>query len=194
MNPFIVFEGVDGAGKTTIGKRLARELSAVYLRTPGESYHSARKHVDSSASPEAKLLFYLSSVCDASHQATLLRGSVPVVCDRYIWSSLIPHAAYHNRDLQALEQSWKFVTSGLAVPSHTILLRVSEDEQLRRLKNRQEMTASDAYCQQESLRRRARHFFDEIAKRDDWIILDTDNKGIDAVVGEILEQTVGVPA
>src|SRR3989344_6087292 len=194
MKPFLAIEGVDGSGKTTIGERLAHELGAAYLRTPGEGYRPARKHVDSSASPEAKLLFYVSSVVDASHQATLLRGSRPVICDRYIWSSLIPHAAYYGQDLQALEQSWKFITSQIAVPSQTILLRVSEYEQLRRLGSRTEVTASDTYCRQEALRRRARQLYDTIAQRDGWTIIETDDKGIEEVVEEVIERTIGVLA
>lgn len=194
MKSFIALEGVDGAGKTTVSERLAHELGATYLRTPGEGYRLARKHVDSSASPQAKLLFYVSSVVDASHQASLIRTSKPVICDRYIWSSLIPHAAYYEQDLHTLEQSWKFITSQIAVPSQTILLRVNEDEQLRRLGDRTEVTASDTYCRKEALRRRARELYDSIAQRDGWTIIETDNKGIEMVVEEILEKAVGVLA
>lgn len=194
MNSFIVLEGVDGTGKTTVGERLAQELGATYLCTPGEVYRPSRKQVDRSASPEAKLLFYLSSVFDASHQATLLRGTKPVICDRYVWSSLVPHAAYYGYNVEELEQTWNPILSGLTVPSQTVLLRVNEEEQMKRLSVRQEMTASDAYCQKESLRKRARQFFDYIAERDGWVIVNTDNKGIDAVVNEVLERTVGVLA
>ena len=192
MKSFIALDGVDGAGKTTVSERLAHELGATYLRTPGEGYRLARKHVDSGASPVAKLLFYVSSVVDASHQATLIRNSKPVICDRYIWSSLIPHAAYYEQDLHSLEQSWKFITSQIAIPSQTILLRVNEDEQLRRLGDRTEVTASDTYCRKEALRRRARELYDTIAQRDGWTIIETDNKGIEEVVEEILEKAVGV--
>lgn len=193
MNPFIVFEGVDGSGKTTIGKKLAQEIGGVYIRTPSEGYRPARSYVDSSNSSEAKLLFYLSSVVHASHQIALSRQTKPVVCDRYVWSTLIPHSAYHGVDLSLLENSLGFITKTLEIPTHTVLLTVSEDEQLRRLGLRDEnkRTASDSFCLNQTLRQRAHEHYQAIAKRESWIIIDTNQKNIESVIDEVLQQTVG---
>jgi dTMP kinase len=190
MKPFIALEGVDGSGKTTVAEQLAQKVSALYLRTPGEGYKPARKYVDNGTPPAAKLFFYLSSVADASSQITKARAIQPVVCDRYLWSTLIPHSAYHNTDLKALEKVLKFATDTFEVPSNTVLLQVNEEEQLRRLGLRNgERTASDTYCLQEKSRRKVRQLYEEVAEREGWIVVNTDNKGIDAVLNEVLHRT-----
>lgn len=191
MNSFIVFEGVDGSGKTTIGEKLAQEIGGIYMRTPSEGLRPARSYIDSSPSSEAKLLFYLSSVVDASQRIALTRETQPVICDRYIWSTLIPHSVYHNVDLNSLEHSLRFITEKLEVPTHTFLLTVSEDEQLKRLGLRSEgnRTASDTFCLNRTLRRRAHESYKSIAKREGWTIIDTDHKNIESVMNEVLQLT-----
>ena len=62
MNQFIVFEGVDGSGKTTVAKQLAQGIGASYVKTHGEEFQAVRRYIDQEAPPEARLLFYLSSV------------------------------------------------------------------------------------------------------------------------------------
>ena len=166
IKPFVVLEGVDGSGKTTVGQRLAHELGGAYLHTLSEGYKPSRAYVDTSA-PDARLLFYLSSVVDASERIAQMRLEQPVICDRYVWSSLVPHAAYHGRDLSELTQVWSFVTNALVSPSQVFFLQVSEEEQLRRIGTRKDLTlsASDSFCLQEVYRKNVRRLYEQVAHR-----------------------------
>lgn len=116
---FIVIEGVDGVGKTTVAKALAARLGAVYVRTPSlalESFQmlpshqnglSLRAYADQQAysDPKVRFAFYLFAVLDASVQVEALLRSSSVVCDRYLSSTL----AYHRvlaPELAAVDVSW----------------------------------------------------------------------------------------
>ena len=188
MNLFIVLEGADGTGKTTVGTMLAERIGGKYIRTPGEEYKPIRSRIDKEAHHDARLLFYLSSVVDASHKIEDLLTQMPIVCDRYIWSSLIPHAAYYNESLESLEAQWNPLIKKLTLPTYTVLLKVDEEEQLRRIGGRANgsLTASDQACMREAPRKRLRELYDQIALRDGWLKVDTTYQDQKSVMNEIL--------
>jgi dTMP kinase len=87
---FVVFEGLDGAGKSTCAKQLATTLGAVLLTTPSPAIREFRDQlIDSFQScQEAAQLFYLATVFAASDQAkSLLALGQSVVMDRYFLST-----------------------------------------------------------------------------------------------------------
>ena len=95
------------------------------------------------------LFYYLSSVFNASAQIGKALQTNNVICDRYIWTSLITHAAYFDIDLSGLDRVLKPFMYSLVEPDKTILLEVNEDEQLKRilLRNRDEpFNMSDRLC------------------------------------------------
>jgi dTMP kinase len=89
---FVVFEGLDGSGKSTCARRTADLLGAKYLTTPSESI---RKYCDAIVSSygscqEAAQLIYLSTVFAASSEAkTCLDEGKSVVLDRYYLSTQV---------------------------------------------------------------------------------------------------------
>lgn len=186
MKSFIVFEGVDGSGKTTLSKALAERVGAQYFSTPGNEFAQMRAYIDNGTSPDVKLLFYLSSVADASAKIENKTCTTPVVCDRYIWSSLIPHAAYFNRDLDKLERLFSPLIQRLARPTQTILLTLPEEVQLERIRIRQDITVSDKYCLQRETRRKVRASYHEIAQREGWEIIDTSSNNVEAILKELI--------
>ncbi|MDP2270503.1 MAG: AAA family ATPase [Archangium sp.] len=86
----MVFEGLDGAGKTTIARSVAEAMNAVYMTTPSPRVRAFRDGLLAAlgASQEAAQLFYLATVFAASKEvdAHLISGR-SVVLDRYFLST-----------------------------------------------------------------------------------------------------------
>lgn len=89
---FIVVEGLDGAGKSTIARALATTIGATLLHTPHAEVLPVRGFLEDAYEdhPLARTLWYASTVAAVSDQvtATLARGG-RVVCDRYLLSTLV---------------------------------------------------------------------------------------------------------
>ena len=87
---FIVFEGLDGSGKSTCARLLADTIDAEYLTTPSPDLRAYREDVIASFAgcQEANQLFYLATVFATSANARDLIGEGrPVVLDRYFLST-----------------------------------------------------------------------------------------------------------
>lgn len=99
---FIVFEGLDGSGKSTCAAGLARRLGAELLTTPSPPVRRYRDNLVSSlgGSQEAQQLFYLATVFAASVEVSaLLREGRSVVLDRYFLSTQA-YAAFRGSSLE----------------------------------------------------------------------------------------------
>ncbi len=148
---FIVFEGGEGAGKSTQVRRLVATLEAygrsvIDTREPGATPigQKIRRIVldppDTDGppiSPRAEALLYAAD--RAHHVATVIRPALArgtiVVCDRYIDSSLAYQGA--GRTLPADEIKWlsKWATGGLR-PDLVVLLDIDPADGLRRAEDR----------------------------------------------------------
>lgn len=87
---FVVFEGLDGAGKSTCARGVAARLGARYMTTPSPEVREHRNLIVGSYAgcQEAAQLFYLSTVFAASNEVRyLLEDEVSVVLDRYFLST-----------------------------------------------------------------------------------------------------------
>ena len=91
---FIVIEGLDGVGKSTITKALAREVDAVMLATPGDKFNSMRSELELiyKDNHQARQLFYMSTVVNISEQVRdLISKGKSVIVDRYWLSTQVYH-------------------------------------------------------------------------------------------------------
>jgi dTMP kinase len=144
---FVVFEGGEGAGKSTQVTMLARALRAggrdvVVTREPGATDVGARIRslvLDPGGTPAPRAEALLYAADRAHHVATvvrpaLARGAV-VVSDRYVDSSLAYQGA--GRTLPVQEISWlsSWATGGLK-PDLVVLLDVDPDVGLGRVQSR----------------------------------------------------------
>ena len=108
-NPvFVVFEGLDGSGKSTIARLVAEKLNAKFITTPDEEIRKYRPAIIKSFSrnQEAAHLFYMSTVFNASRIADeYLAEGFSVVLDRYYLSTQA-YASFRGSklDLTDLEQ------------------------------------------------------------------------------------------
>lgn len=144
MGPFVVIEGLDGAGTTTQTARLVAKLTerghevlATREPTPGPVGRLIRASLRGDAdAPDERVLPWLFAADRRDH---LLRDIEPalardawVVCDRYYHSSL----AYQSLTLP-FNSVWE-LNHSFRIPDVTIFLRVNVDECLRRIADRPE--------------------------------------------------------
>lgn len=88
MNKFIVFEGLDACGKTTLSSLYATERNSVVHSAVVEEALDLRKVIDSYQSKESALLFFLLNNFLKSHEVSGALESRDVILDRYIFSTL----------------------------------------------------------------------------------------------------------
>lgn len=90
---FIVFEGIDGSGKSTIAERFASENNITYTREP--TFTSARAdslNLTNLNGAEAEIEFLIDRI---QHQE-FLKKEKDVVCHRYVWGGLTYCRVFNN--------------------------------------------------------------------------------------------------
>ncbi|MFI5839649.1 dTMP kinase [Catenuloplanes sp. NPDC051500] len=199
---FVVFEGGEGAGKSTQVKQLAEALRAhgrtvVVTREPGATDIGAeiRNLVlhGSPPSPRAEALLYAAD--RAHHVATVVRPALArgevVISDRYIDSSLAYQGA--GRTLPVEEISWlsSWATGGLK-PDLVVLLDVDPQVGLARAVGRGDGTdrlESEALAFHE----RVRYAFLDLAAADPrrYLVLDASHPP-DELAGDVVARVLGM--
>src|SRR5690242_18718733 len=96
-NVFVVVEGLDNVGKTTVCRLVAKGLRkagwpAVYFKTPPKAFHTVAAVVNEKAATDAHYLFHLAAVKFAEAEIAVMLSSESVICDRYFYSTI----AYHR--------------------------------------------------------------------------------------------------
>jgi len=197
--PFIVFEGIDGAGTTTQANRLVSALAAAgrrahFTREPsdgpignqlrqalaGRLVRPDRKRL----TPETLALLFAADRVDhvASEIEPLLAKGVVVVCDRYVLSSV----AYQGQELDPAFV--RGINARAGPPDLTLFIRVSPEEALSRRRKGRHL-ADDLYEALETQRRVARAY-DDAAKayrRTHKVKTIDGEQSIDAVAAECLK-------
>ncbi|WP_328478869.1 dTMP kinase [Actinoplanes sp. NBC_00393] len=181
---FVVFEGGEGAGKSTQVTRLAEALQAtgrdvVVTREPGATPVGSRIRglvLDKSESPSPRAEALLYAADRAHHVATvvrpaLARGAV-VISDRYVDSSLAYQGA--GRTLPVQEISWlsAWATGGLK-PDLVVLLDVDPGVGLTRVDSRG-VGADRLESESRTFHERVRYAFLDLAAADPkrYLVLD----------------------
>lgn len=133
-NPvFVVFEGLDGSGKSTCAKQTAELLGAEYWTTPPAELRAHRQTIIESYGrcQEAVQLFYLSTVFAASDRAKhLLANGKSIVLDRYFLSTQV-YAEFRGSSLSLDSIGDRLLPAGI-----TIFLDVPLEVRRKRLKKR----------------------------------------------------------
>lgn len=88
MNRFIVFEGLDACGKTTLSSLYAKERNSVVHSAVVAEALELRKVIDSYQSKESALLYFLMNNFLKSREISGALESGDVILDRYIFSTL----------------------------------------------------------------------------------------------------------
>jgi dTMP kinase len=197
---FIVFEGGEGAGKSTQVRLLAERLRAqgrdvVVTREPGATDIGA--HIRSlllsggpnTLAPRAEALLYAAD--RAHHVASVVRPALArgatVISDRYVDSSLAYQGA--GRTLPVEEVKWlsKWATGGLK-PDLVVLLDIDPADGLRRVDRR---GAGSDRLESEALpfHDRVRYAFLDLASSDPnrYLVVDAGRR-TDDVAGTVAER------
>lgn len=200
--PFIVFEGLDGSGKSSLMNSLEsylleKKLSVHRTREPGgtplgdEVRELILRKQGDAPSPRAELLLY--EAIRAQHVDHVIKPYLQkdywVLCDRYKASSVAFQAGGRQIPVEWVEKLNSFATQDLNAQL-TILLDLSVEESRRRRQQRSSQVgvAEDRIeSEADSFHERVRQSFLAQAKEDPhhWLILDA-SKSTQGLFEELL--------
>jgi dTMP kinase len=184
-HPFIVFEGVDGAGKSTISKHVADSLGASHLESPINEFKKIRKFVEDNLCEKGKLFYYLASNFELSSYIRTNRLIKPIVCARYFHSTMIGHASRQYLNIEEFSKKLPVSSNEFEAPDLTIFLSLSEDAQRARINARgaSENSEKDHKCLDDKLYRDYLfQNYSNVAQRENWLIIDTTLMTVENVV------------
>lgn len=139
---FIVIEGLDGAGKSTIAKELAEVIGAELLSTPGVKFNKIRAEIDEiyKYNYQARQLFYMSTVVSISEQVReLMSQGKNVIVDRYWISTQV----YHQWKSDNNQFEFTEVEKHILRPDITLFLDLPFEQRRARLVGREDITFED---------------------------------------------------
>jgi dTMP kinase len=183
---FIVFEGINGCGKSTLHRLLSAKLrdgghEVVDTREPGGTPlgQELRKILldwrGEKKSPRTELLLFASD--RAEHIDTLIRPALNrgawVLCDRFMYSTLAFQGYGRGLDRSLIEQANALAVQG-TLPDLVILLDLPPREAFKRIEERNSKTR-DAFEDEEiAFHTRIRDGFLHIAEASDvpFLLLD----------------------
>jgi dTMP kinase len=174
---FVAFEGGEGAGKSTQLRLLAERLhdagydDVVITYEPGATASGKQVRMlllDPSATLHARTEALLYAADRAEHVAQVLRPALTrgavVLSDRYVDSSLAYQGAGRDLDRSELEKLQRVATGGLR-PDLTVLLDLSPEVGLRRVRQRTEGQLDRIEAESLAFHQRVRAGFVELANR-----------------------------
>jgi dTMP kinase len=167
---FISLEGIDGSGKTTQARLLARALgeNVVLMREPGgtetgERIRELLKDPMLELDPVAELLLFCAARAELVAQviAPALDRGRAVVSDRFSDSSVAYQGVARGLGVERVEEICDLATGGVW-PDLTILLRIDPDRAAERIGRRR---ADRFEGEGIELQRRVAEGYDEVARR-----------------------------
>lgn len=180
---FLVFEGIDGAGKSTLISSLKQRLIekkqvVVVTREPGgtplgeELRQLLLKTEGDTPVPRAELLLY--EAIRAQHVECVIKPALQkkqwILCDRYTSSTLAFQAGGRELDEEPILWLNSFATDGVE-PNLFILLDLPPSEGQRRMETRKK----DRFeIEGEAFHEKVRNYYLKLAseKPDQWLVLN----------------------
>tara|TARA_B100001741_G_scaffold299862_1_gene286619 strand:+ start:81 stop:677 length:597 start_codon:yes stop_codon:yes gene_type:complete len=148
---FIVFEGIDGSGKTTQAELLAEKLTSIQqsniiIREPGGTPlgESIRKELKSNPNLDPVTQLFLFSACRTELIKDVINPNLEeghiVICDRYIFSTIAYQGHAEGLNIAYIENMIELSTGGLT-PDIVIFI----DTPVEIAKKRRENETNDYY-------------------------------------------------
>lgn len=140
---FIVVEGLDGSGKTTLVRELAHALQnesrpAIQWHFPNRRTETGKlisRYLKQEIEMDAKAMhhvFVANFHEDMEALRSKLEEGVTVFCDRYVYSGIAYTSAVTDEDIS----KWNASITGLIVPDVVLYLNVPEETAISRLRRR----------------------------------------------------------
>jgi dTMP kinase len=151
LSLFIVFEGIDGSGKTTQAELLAEKLTSIQqsniiIREPGGTPlgESIRKELKSNPNLDPVTQLFLFSACRTELIKDVINPNLEeghiVICDRYIFSTIAYQGHAEGLNIAYIENMIDLSTGGLT-PDIVIFI----DTPVEIAKKRRENETNDYY-------------------------------------------------
>jgi thymidylate kinase len=167
---FISLEGIDGSGKTSQAKLLARTLGedVLLVREPGgtkagERIRQVLKDPDLDLDPLAELLLFCAARAELVAQVIgpAREAGRDLVCDRFSDSSVAYQGTARGLGAERVEEICDLATGGVW-PDLTVLLRIDPERAATRIGRRK----ADRFEEEGiDLQRRVAEGYDEVARR-----------------------------
>ena len=186
---FIVFEGVEGCGKSFQSKKLLKNLKKINFdvlltREPGGTKSAElirnvilkdyfNKDSKEKFDKYTDTLLYLASRNEhiKNKIKPALKKKQIVICDRFVDSTLAYQVYGKKVDINFINNAHKYILDGLT-PNITFILKVSVKSSKKRLKKRRSKNRYDNFAQ--SFYSKAQKSFIKIAKnKKNYFILDS---------------------
>jgi len=136
-NKFLVIEGCNGVGKSTLTEYLSARLGAATFHYPPEFVSFRRDvHLDESLAPLPRLSYYLAATLHLSDLVRAQLTQTHVICDRYLASPLslmIAESVIEESQTRRLIEPF---ASYLSVPDLILLLTAKYPVACARIRNR----------------------------------------------------------
>ena len=186
---FIVFEGIDGAGKSTLIDGVSEFLTSRNVNvmktaepTDGPIGHIIRSGTVKKISQNAEaLLFTADRACHTQEILEWTAAGKTVLCDRYYASTIAYQAANLNGTESSKEWLKEINRPIIADPDITILLDIDPEEGMRRVNDRGDKSKFEIM----DYLKRVRSNYIEIAKENNFHIVDA-SRTKDEVLNEVI--------
>ena len=184
---FIVLEGVDGTGKSTVARLLANDPDIEAIESPPFPFDSIKQSVLESAAPMARIAYFMAGNMQISARVTNPLQTKHLLCVRYVFSTLAYHSALENINATELQPLVQIFSRWITLPDAVIFLDVSADVQASRLRGRVDGALQSRLASSTSFQLRLRRAYDDVRGLFDvsWVDVDTSKIGPEEVAKRI---------